>query len=332
MPRGKPIDAEWLRERYPVMTDINTLLDEHEERFGWRPSKTAVYTKANKMRIRKKPVQGRYKRCERSVFWSKEPEMEAWMLEHDHGQRTDSLSDEFRGRFGFGLSRGQINQFRASHGKRTRKPHGGGKKRVPIGTERASKDGYIVIKVRAEADVAMSKDNWMLKHVWVWEQANGRKLPDGHMVMFADKDKRNFDPDNLVAVPKKLIGVINSLHVEWHDRKSLEAVVAIARIRVARNRAEASIKRVCPCCGKEFDNIHRLESGRGNIRSTVCEECGMAGRKPPYKKKNKYDHDEIRRLYAQGYRQERIADIMGCTRATVSVAIHHKERTRTTKK
>ena len=325
MPRGKPIDVKWLRERYPEMTDINRLLDDYERDFGWRPSKTAVYVKANKLGIHKRPVAGRNKACERPVFWGKEPEMREWMLEHDHGQRVDALSDEFRERFGFGLTRGQINLFRAKYDRQVRDDgtRRGGKPRMPVGTERASKDGYVVIKVRPEADKAMSKDNWMLKHVWVWEQANGRKLPKGHIVMFADRDKRNFDPENLVAVPRELIGVMNAMHSEWHDRETLEAAVTMAEIRRKRNYLMASMVRTCPCCGKKFDNLSRLKAG--NVGSTVCPECGKAGRRPPNdsgKRRRRYDHDEIRRMHAAGMRNEQIADMIGCTRSTVSVVIH----------
>jgi hypothetical protein len=103
-----------------------------------------VYVKANRMGLHKAPVGGRADRAERTVCWSKEPEMEAWMMEHDRGQRIDELQREFRERWGFGLSRGQINLFRASHGKTVRKGHGG-RHRVPVGSERPSKDGYLVI-------------------------------------------------------------------------------------------------------------------------------------------------------------------------------------------
>lgn len=169
----------------------------------------------------------------------------------------------------------------------------------------------------------------MLKHVWVWEQANGRKLPEGHVVMFADRDKDNFSPDNLVAVPRSLMGVINSMHVGWHDRETLEAVVHMAELRVARNRALAAIERVCPCCGKRFDNMSRLRTG--NVASTVCPECGKAGRKPPNDsggRCRKYDHDKIRELYAMGYRNEQIADMIGCTRSTVSNAVNRTSEKR----
>lgn len=326
MPRGKVIDTDYLREHYPTATDVYEFLDDYEKQFGHRPSKAAVYMKAQRLGIKKAPVAGRDKRCERPVKWSREPELLEWMLEHDHGQRVDSLSDEFREKWGFGLTRGQINLFRASYDKQVRQDgtRRGGRKRVPVGTERVGKDGYITIKVREEADKAMSKDNWMLKHVWIYEQTHG-PVPDGHVVYFADGDRRNFDPENLVAVPRKLIGVMNGMGIEWHDRETLEAVITMAKIRVARNRAEASMERTCPCCGKQFNNLHRLESG-GSIRSTICEECGKAGRRPTYAKKNKYDHDEIRRLHAEGYRNEQIADIIGCTPSTVSMAVRRKNK------
>ena len=327
MPRGKVIDTDYLREHYPTATDVYEFLDDYEKQFGHRPSKAAVYMKAQRLGIKKAPVAGRDKRCERPVKWSREPELLEWMLEHDHGQRVDSLSDEFREKWGFGLTRGQINLFRATYDRQVRQDgtRRGGRPRLPVGTERVSKDGYVIIKVREKADKAMSKDNWMLKHVWVWEQANGEKLPKDHMVMFADRDRRNFDPDNLVAVPRSLMGVINAMHVDWYDRESLMAVIAMAKIRVARNRAIAAKPRVCPCCGKEFDNLQRSKE-HGAITSTICMECGKAGRRPPTGSRNKYDHDEIRRLHAEGYRNEQIADIIGCTPSTVSMAVRRKNK------
>lgn len=320
MPRGKPIDVEWLKERYPVMTDIYELLDEHERKFGWRPTKTAVYVKAGKLGIRKRPVKGRGDKCERMVKWSKEPEMTAWMLEHDHGQRVDALSEEFRERFGFGLVRAQVNLFRAAHGTQTRRSRRGGRPRVPVGTERTSKDGYVVIKVREEATVPMSKDNWKLKHVWVWEQANG-PLPEGHVVYFADGDKTNFDPENLVAIPRRLVGVLNSLEVKWHDAESLKVAVAMAELRVARNSAEAMVVRTCACCGNPFTNASRRAAG--NTGTRVCPECGAKGLKTPSGgRRAKYDHAEILRLYSLGWERYKIAEMIGCSRSTVSNVVN----------
>ena len=329
MPRGKRIDVAWLREHYPRMTDINKLLDDYEAEFGCRPTKTAVYVKANKLGIHKQPVAGRGNRAERAIYWCREPDKEEWMLAHDHGQRCDLLSEEFREQFGFGLSRSQINGFRSSRGTQKRRSHGGGRPLAPVGTERVGKDGYVIVKVRKHACKPQSKDNWMLKHVWVYEQHYG-PLPEGHHVYFADGDKDNFDPCNLVAVPRRLVGVINSLRasgVTWHDRETLQAVVTLAELRVARNDAEASMVRTCPCCGKKFDNRSRRKVG--TVSTAVCPECGAAGRRPPSGRGGRartYDHEKIRKLHRMGWRNEDIAAEVGCSRATVSNVVHERRK------
>jgi hypothetical protein len=277
MPRGRKLDLEWLKEHYPRMTTIDTLLDDYEREFGWRPNRQGVYVKANRMGLHKDPVEGRADRAERTVCWSKEPEMEAWMMEHDRGQRIDELQREFRERWGFGLSRGQINLFRASHGKTVRKGHGG-RHRVPVGSERPSKDGYLVIKVAEEATVPMSKDNWMLKHVHVYEQAHGG-VPDGCVVYFADGDRRNFDPSNLVAVPRRLVGILSNASMpRWHDAESLRACISIAEIKARQTEIMASAVRTCGVCGRPFapDAAH-ARSGYTGIRT--CPECLAKGRK-----------------------------------------------------
>lgn len=319
MPR-KRLDLEWLKQHYPRMTTIDTLLDEYEQEFGWRPNRQGVYVKANRLGLHKDPVEGRGDRAERTVCWAKEPEMEVWMMGHDRGQRMDELQREWRERWGFGISRGQINLFRASHGKTVRKGHGG-RHRVPVGTERPSKDGYLVIKVAEEATVPMSKDNWKLKHVWVWEQENG-PLPDGHSVYFADGDRRNFTKDNLVAVPNRLVGQMNTLKSEgvtWHDAESLKAVMAMAEIRIARNEAMARQERVCKCCGKHYTNWQRYKAG-GCVKTTICPECGRKGRKPPTgdKRKPRFDRDRMRELSARGWTNKAIADELGCSPNLVS--------------
>ena len=327
MPRGHVIDPDWLREHYPRMTDITELLDDYERDFGERPSKTSVYLKANRLGIKKYPVQGRAARKERDVYWSKEPEMSAWMHEHDRGQRCDVLSDDFRERFGFSLTRGQICRFRALYGKTWKQAKcRGGRHRMPVGTEREGKDGYIVVKVAEEAGVPMSKDNWKLKHVWIYEQTHG-PVPKDHCVYFADGDKHNFDPDNLVLVPRKCLGVINGMGVKWRNADELKAIVKMAEIRIARNNILAEVERTCPVCGRTFTNASRRRAG--NVDAVVCPECsakgqahmmGVIGRK--------YDYEEIRRMREQGMPVASIADSMGCRVETVRRALKRTARPR----
>ncbi|MCL2413548.1 MAG: HNH endonuclease, partial [Bacteroidales bacterium] len=77
----------------------------------------------------------------------------------------------------------------------------------PIGSERIGKKpknsnlGYTEIKV---AD----PNKWKMKHVIVWEAVNG-PVPKGHCVIFADRDKSNFDIDNLLLVSRAELARMN---------------------------------------------------------------------------------------------------------------------------
>ena len=69
----------------------------------------------------------------------------------------------------------------------------------PVGAERVSKDGILYRKV---SDTGDKKQDWRAVHVLIWEAENG-PLPDGWVVVFKDKDRQNFAPDNLLALSKQ---------------------------------------------------------------------------------------------------------------------------------
>ncbi|WP_034757709.1 HNH endonuclease signature motif containing protein [Rossellomorea vietnamensis] len=71
----------------------------------------------------------------------------------------------------------------------------------PIGTERVSGDGYVEIKVAAP-------NVWKKRHVLIWEKENG-PVPPGHVILFGDGNRRNFDLDNLILVTRKQLGMLN---------------------------------------------------------------------------------------------------------------------------
>lgn len=66
---------------------------------------------------------------------------------------------------------------------------------MPIGAERDI-EGQLWVKVADVPNVAYTV-NWKAWHVLVWERANGRPLPAGHVLRFGDNDHRNFDVANL---------------------------------------------------------------------------------------------------------------------------------------
>lgn len=135
----------------------------------------------------------------------------------------------------------------------------------PIGTERVDiKDGYVYVKVaERKIDPRSAHDNWKPKHHLVYEQAHGA-IPEGCNVVFADRDKRNFDPANLVAVPRKLWSTITRSKLAYHDADSLRAAMGVARLDQAVHDARRQ-PRPCKRCGAEFKPRY--------VHQATCDAC-----------------------------------------------------------
>lgn len=87
---------------------------------------------------------------------------------------------------------------------------------------------------------------WISYARFVWMRANGRDWPEGCHAVFADHDRDNFDPDNIVPVPLELVPYVCSgghgNALPYHDRESLELSMAHARLVAARAKAEKALK------------------------------------------------------------------------------------------
>lgn len=217
------------------------------------------------------------KRAMRTVRWRDEPEMDAWMGAHDAGQPVPELSEAFAAEFGFALTRAQITMWRAINGRQTRRSPRRIES-VPIGTERVSR-GHVYVKVAMAATVPMSKDNWRPKSHLAWERAHGEPLPEGCVVMHGDRDVLNFDPANLVAVPRAYVARVNSPGgPPWSDGPALEARLAYERLRSGIQAAEARRERPCGVCGRLFAPS-AADVALGMVRVKTCPECRAAGLK-----------------------------------------------------
>lgn len=263
----------WLRERYGA-TDVHELADELEERFGHRRSERAIYSKAFTMGLRRPPTVRTH--AARAVMWASEPEMEAFMLENDRGSCA-AISEKFERRFGFPLSQSQVTGFRISHGTQSKagRYHSHDWNRCPVGTERV-RNGYVYVKVAEAPSAPGTRDNWRKKHVLAWEREHGMPLPDGMSVVFADRDRSNFDPSNLVAVQSGMMAQLNGHRADWFDAESLRACMALCRID-SRVIDAACAPRRCAVCGREF-----VPRNRGTFQAQVrtCPECVDAGHRP----------------------------------------------------
>ena len=245
-------ENDWLRRRYG-REHMPRLLAEFEREFGRATTAGAVFQKAHKMGLTNNAAKAP-QRAVRAVHWRSEPEMQAWMLEHDDGQAIPELSAQFAEEFGFPLSRPQISLWRASNGRNTRISHGG-RRPLPVGAERYDEGkGYVLVKVAESPTVPQSKDNWRLKHVVEYERAHG-PVPDGCNVVMANRNPRDFSPGNLIAVPTRLMSRINSVDSpEWNDAESLLACVAWCELNCAVNDAEMRMPRRCGVCGRARSN------------------------------------------------------------------------------
>lgn len=267
---------EWLRARYGG-GDVHDTLDRFAELFGWRPTPQALYQKAYKLGLVKRPKADECRRVERRIRWADEPEMDAWMREHDRGHSIAAVQDGFEREFGFRPAKVQISQWRAKNGVGRKRNGGRRYDAVPIGTERDTGKGYVLVKVAERATVPMSKDNWRPKHHLVWEREHGEPVPDGCEIVHADRDCRNDDPGNLVAVDKKLVGIINGNGLEYWDADSLNVAVARARLMSKAREVESGGARTCGVCGARFEPT--AAQARYPKPMQTCPACLAAGRK-----------------------------------------------------
>jgi hypothetical protein len=92
----------------------------------------------------------------------------------------------------------------------------------PVGTERVNTDGYTEIKV---AD----PKTWKGKHIIIWEEANG-PVSKGYVVIFANGDKGNVVPENLLLVSRAQLAQMNRNHLIKNDAELTRTGMVIADV------------------------------------------------------------------------------------------------------
>jgi hypothetical protein len=97
---------------------------------------------------------------------------------------------------------------------------------IPLGSERVNYNGIVDVKVR-ETPPRKCKS----KHLIIWEQANG-PIPKGHQIIFADRNKRNFELSNLILVSRKEMAVMNKNRMAFTCAETAETCKLIADIKI----------------------------------------------------------------------------------------------------
>lgn len=321
-----PEQEKWLVERYPNMTNAE-LIPLVETELGVSLTRKQLVNWAKRNDVRKSAATQQQTRMEvgkqNRVF---DDEMVDFMREHVPGHVYPEVADAFEKRFGIRLNKHQyknlLHRFDIKSGVRYgcfekgHVPANKGKKwddfmtpeaqervrrslnlfekgHVPANAyheildERTDKYGtYIYVRPR---NGKKSVDNWIPLSHFVWMQHNGRDFPKDHMCIFADHDNTNFDPDNLVVVPKNVYGLVTGgVHaktLEYWDRESLVLAIVHAQLIMKRTEVERNKPRKCAVCGKRFRPTgKRVKYGQA-VRT--CDECLAQGKRAPMKRRKK---------------------------------------------
>lgn len=99
---------------------------------------------------------------------------------------------------------------------------------MPIGTEKKLTDGYIWIKVN-DLPKVKKQENWIQKHRVVYEKHYG-KIPEGHVVIFLDRNRENFDPENLAAIKRSELARLNKQGLIYDDTNLTKVGIGIVRL------------------------------------------------------------------------------------------------------
>lgn len=90
--------------------------------------------------------------------------------------------------------------------------------------------------------VKIGRNRWVNKQLYIWEQTHKQAVPKGHFIIFLDKNKNNFAPENLMCVSNGELACINSRHGISSNPAITKSFVLIAKIS-AKLRERLSVKR-----------------------------------------------------------------------------------------
>lgn len=262
----------WLRECYPLYQ--NWELAEFKALDGCPRDEQAIARRARTLGIRKDPSRGYVRRCRVASIWT--AEKDAWFRAFVPGHSEREISAEHERLYGFPLTEGQIAKRKTTlgvksgtHGGRFEKgivPHNKGKtwdeylppevqERCRVTTfrrgNRPHNSGELLDERLAEHNVWQVKvdcrgaknptDYWVSRARFNWERAHARPWPEGHRALHIDGDGENDSADNIEPVPSELWPLVMGAvpgQLEWHDRETLRAAIAYARVTRARVDAE----------------------------------------------------------------------------------------------
>lgn len=156
-------------------------------------------------------------------------EIECFIRDKVKKQNNSELAESIKERFGLSYTAGHVKYIRNCLGIKSTS----GRKYKPVGTERISPNGYTIVKI---SDTGIFSDDWKFKHILIWENANG-SVPEGNVILFADQDRNNFDPDNLLCVSRSELSQLNKNKLLFENKDLTKTSVAILRHKAVIKKA-----------------------------------------------------------------------------------------------
>jgi hypothetical protein len=169
------------------------------------------------------------------------------------GKSYEEIYRLFNERFGLELNPGQIGgkirnmglgngmDNRYGYG---RKPNDHAFNSYQIGMELIFSDGYTYVKIYSWKDgdpLSKNSEKWRKKHLLIWEKAHG-PIPQGHVIIFADGNKSNTDPDNLLLVSRSEQIIMNHYGLISSDPEITKTGLLVARLKLLASKRARKLK------------------------------------------------------------------------------------------
>ena len=202
-------------------TPLQALTDQFNAKFGTDLSKSSIAACVH----RRGWGNGMFHM--QSVFPEK---IRQFMATNCKGNRAREMAVLLNDTFGTSYTEKQVSSYYRKHGLKS----GVASRYVPIGTLIFRKGEWYYEKV---ADGPNSNENWKSKHIMVWEEANG-PVPEGHMVIFLDGDRTNYDLENLALCPYDVGMEMNNARLRFGNAKLTETGMLIAKVNLQTRRRQ----------------------------------------------------------------------------------------------
>ncbi|PIE72084.1 MAG: HNH endonuclease [Deltaproteobacteria bacterium] len=241
----------FLQENYKKITDP-LLAERFNQRFGLDKSPAAILSARKRYGF---VGGGRMSKegCQRRRMLT--PEQHAWLAVEYIKSSVKECTRRLNEKFGLALSEQQVfaylkrykirsgrtGHFTPGHklgvGRPGKKNSGCFRKnsvpvnRRPLGAERITKGGYILIKIDEIDPHTGFRGHYVLKHRYIWEQVNGA-VPAGKILRFKDGNPQNCTIENLILLDRAEHMELTRLNYDECPEDVQPTVVALAKLKV----------------------------------------------------------------------------------------------------